>query len=417
MLIVDDNPSIHDDFRKILTPHASAPDFAAPTERAGASATPPGDLADLEARIFGQTPAASSARQSVDFELFFASQGQEALQKVEEMCRRGEPPAVAFLDMRMPPGWDGLRTAQALWNVTPELHIVICTAYSDHPWQTIAAQATSSDQLVILKKPFDPIEVIQLASALTEKWEQARTSRLRTQELEEIVRQRTSELEAARARDLSRMEELEAIVQQRTAELRRMALHDKLTGLPNRVLFNERLLQSIRQARRDPRHQYAVLFIDFDRFKVINDSMGHEAGDELLQQIGERLREVLRETDTVAVGLEGERPSAGAPHPTAARLGGDEFCVLLDGIRADHDAARVAQRILECLSRPFEVKGREVHSTASIGITTSSIGYDRAEDVVRDADNAMYRAKAAGRNRFVVFDQKMHADALSRLML
>ncbi len=178
VLVVDDNRAIHDDFRKILTP----PD-------AGAS------LDDLEAELFGEddTPAPAGARHV--FDICSAHQGQEALELAREAIAAERPYAMAFVDMRMPPGWDGLQTTLELWKVAPDLQIVICTAYSDYSWEELLARIGGSDQLVILKKPFDTIEVLQLANALTEKWNLLQAARLRMDQLESAVRERTAALE------------------------------------------------------------------------------------------------------------------------------------------------------------------------------------------------------------------------------
>jgi len=183
------------------------------------------------------------------------------------------------------------------------------------------------------------------------------------------------------------------------ARLLHSALHDSLTGLPNRVLFMDRLGQAIHRARRVPDRQFAVLFLDLDRFKIVNDSLGHALGDRLLVETGGRLSASLRPADTVA------------------RLGGDEFAILLDEIREPADAMRFADRVQKSLQEPFLVEGREVYSTASIGIALSSLGYERPEDMLRDADTAMYRAKVQGKARFAVFDRAMHEQALALLEL
>ena len=202
------------------------------------------------------------------------------------------------------------------------------------------------------------------------------------------------------------MEEARAEAQARTVDLRRAATHDRLTGLPNRTMFHERLSHALEIAKRQKGFLLAVLFLDFDRFKIVNDSLGHEAGDLLLKAIGERLMKTLRSTD--AVGL-AESTS------TTARLGGDEFCVLLSGLSCEADASHTAERILKELEKPYDLTGRQVHSTVSIGIAISSSGYEKAEDMIRDADTAMYRAKTEGKNRFVIFDQPMHEQAMRRL--
>jgi len=186
---------------------------------------------------------------------------------------------------------------------------------------------------------------------------------------------------------------------QSEAELLQQAQHDKLTGLPNRIQLTEVLRNALGRTKRTPNYQFAVLFLDFDRFKVINDSLGHEYGDMLLISIAQQLRLHLRTVDT------------------AVRLGGDEFVVLLDGITGLGGAIEVAERLLNTFSKPHKLGSHEVTSTASIGIVTSKADYTRPDEVIRDADTAMYQAKAAWKARYVVFDEQMHAKALQRLNL
>lgn len=182
-------------------------------------------------------------------------------------------------------------------------------------------------------------------------------------------------------------------------DLRQAARYDTLTGLPNRALFKERLTQAVHRARRLDDYKFALLFLDFDRFKEVNDRLGHDIGDELLKSIADRLRANLRAIDTVAGESEGHLP---------ARLGGDEFVILLDGIQELHNAEIVAERLRQDLAEAHRIGGHLVVSTASIGIVTSEGGYTNADDILRDADKAMYRAKVEGRARCVVFDEKMH---------
>src|SRR5690348_11321285 len=204
-----------------------------------------------------------------------------------------------------------------------------------------------------------------------------------------------------------------AIERQRAEErLIHDASHDPLTGLPNRVLFLERLNQSMAHARRKPEAQFAVLFIDLDRFKVVNDSLGHLAGDRLITQVARRLQGALRREDLVA------RPGSPAPDSsTLARLGGDEFTILLTDIDDPSDAVRVANRVEESLRLPFSIDGQDVYTSASIGIASSASGYESADAILRDADLAMYRAKALGKARWELFDREMHQAAMKRLEL
>jgi diguanylate cyclase (GGDEF)-like protein/PAS domain S-box-containing protein len=177
------------------------------------------------------------------------------------------------------------------------------------------------------------------------------------------------------------------------------SMHDPLTGIFNRTVLLERLQGAISQAARNSHFQFAVLFLDIDRFKVINDSLGHSAGDELLKEVSLRILEVVREVDT------------------AARIGGDEFVVLLSDIATPSGAILVAERLQQRLGEPISLGRTEVNIGASIGITVSSLGYQSAEDVLRDADIAMYDAKTKGRSRYSLFDGAMHVTALKRLRI
>jgi diguanylate cyclase (GGDEF)-like protein/PAS domain S-box-containing protein len=179
-------------------------------------------------------------------------------------------------------------------------------------------------------------------------------------------------------------------------ELEHQALHDPLTGLPNRALVLDRLGRALARAHRTGLHT-VVLFIDVDRFKVVNDSLGHAYGDDLLVAVAARLRAALRETDTVA------------------RLGGDEFVVLLEDLSHEGVALEVAEKILEAMRRPFHLAGRELFVTASIGLALSVSESDTAESMVRDADAAMYVAKGRGRNRLEVFDDSIRVRVVHHL--
>ncbi|MBI4265293.1 MAG: EAL domain-containing protein [Acidobacteria bacterium] len=181
--------------------------------------------------------------------------------------------------------------------------------------------------------------------------------------------------------------------------LARAARHDPLTGLPNRALFGELLQREIAQTARGGRSRYAVLFIDLDGFKLVNDSLGHLIGDQFLVAIAQRLQSRLRPGDALA------------------RLGGDEFAVLITGVSAPQDVRAVTERMQGALAEPFDIQGREIYASASIGIVMGGDQYRSVADLLRDADTAMYRAKAAGRGRYEMFDPGMHASAMNRLTL
>jgi diguanylate cyclase (GGDEF)-like protein/PAS domain S-box-containing protein len=501
ILLADDTPAIHEDFRKLLAACGDGP--------AGAT---DGELDDLEFALFGTSTAPRADR----FTLDSAFQGQDALAMVRAAVAEEQPYAMAFVDMRMPPGWDGVETVERMWRVDPRLQVVICTAYSDHSWDRVLARLDARDRLLILKKPFDAIEVCQLAAALTAKWNTARQAELKLRGLERMVGLRTAELretnEALRRElverrrtaaeltvaasvfhhaldgivitghlsqiisvnpaftaitgyrpsdvvgrlahrlwgeawgdgvyramlerllaegcwegevwgrrrggerlliraSISRVDEGEHATEQyvclfhditdsrrKDQRIRHLAFHDHLTGLPNQGLMIDRLNESITRAGRD-RSPFGVFFIDLDRFKVINDSYGHDVGDMLLKEIASRLRGCLRRPDTVA------------------RIGGDEFVVLLGQATRPDGYAEVANRIIERLSRPARIANRDVQVGVSIGIACFPGDGATAIELMKHADAAMYAAKSSGRGTFCYFHAAMSERIEQRLRL
>ncbi len=214
-------------------------------------------------------------------------------------------------------------------------------------------------------------------------------------ELELRVSTRTSELA-----DTNRELRNQILVRERVEnKLKHEAMHDALTGLPNRNQLLATLQQTLARYRRDPGQEFAVLFLDLDRFKVVNDSVGHLVGDELLKEAARRISHCIRAPDSVA------------------RLGGDEFAIVIDLIHEPTDAVMVAERLIRSLTEPMRIAGKELYTSASIGIALAHERYRQPEELLRDADVAMYRAKAAGRQRFALFDEYLHEDALRQLEL
>ncbi|NRT55095.1 diguanylate cyclase domain-containing protein [Sphaerotilus uruguayifluvii] len=493
ILLVDDMPSIHEDFRKILDPAAGRP--AAPQAA--------DELDALEMALFagdGAAPAGGSAAvpspPAARFEIDSALQGREALARVQSACQAGRPYAMAFVDMRMPPGWDGVETIEHLWQADPGLQVVICTAYSDYAWEEVLGRLDVRDRLLILKKPFDAIEVSQLAQTLCAKWQAGRQVEQHTRTLEAEVRARTLELEQANLRlreDLAERQRVAAelqlaacvfdnamdgivvtdahstilsvnpafsaltgyapeemigrrlsllrteheqpgfyreqwqrllregrwagelwnrrkdgelfcerlnisrvqaapgqperfvgifndITEMRRSEerIRFLAFHDALTGLPNRALLLERLERALAGARRLG-ERIGLMFIDLDRFKPINDTLGHAVGDALLVQVARRLREQLRQ------------------HDTAARMGGDEFVVLLERVNDPAALGRLAERLKGAIGQPMEVCGHALQVGASIGLACFPDDGQDAVTLMHHADASMYAVKGAGR--------------------
>ena len=361
VLIVDDNPAIHDDFRKIL--RGSADDHS--------------ELLAAERMLLGET-APAAARPT--FELDTALQGQEGVARVRQALAEQRPYAMAFIDMRMPPGWDGLETIQRLWEVDPHVQVVICSAHSDYDWTEVVARLDHSDRLLVIKKPCEPIEVLQSANALTRKWDNERTLRRQVEHLEQVVETRTQGLEAA------------------NKQLRHLASHDALTGLPNRVLLDDRMAQAVAHAKRDG-HSFAVAMFDLDRFKMVNDSMGHRAGDKLIKEVAHRLAGIARSTDTVG------------------RLGGDEFLFIMERLEKREDAELIARRAVEVLAAPIRLDGVDVHTSASIGIAAFPADGKTVETLIANADAAMYCAKQRGRNAIQCYAAGMNSATQERVRL
>ena len=479
VLLVDDLASIHEDFRKILCPPAALT-----------------DLDEATAMLFGQ---AAKPAASLRFELDSAYQGLEALEKVRAARLAGVPYAMAFLDMRMPPGWDGVETAERLWLEEPRLQIVFCTAYSDTSWQEVLTRLDVRDRLLILKKPFDAIEVYQFANALTTKWQMTEQAAFKMSTLEEAVEERTRELSNANiivqnspvilyrlrgepsfpliyvshnitklghdpqallespswsekliypddqarmgeamARILDkdaegasiefrlctadgalrwvenryvpvrdkegRLIEVEGIViditERKAAEekIALLAQTDGLTGLANRSTFTERLNQAYAAAQRGAL-PFAILYLDLDKFKPVNDTFGHPVGDTLLQQVAERLKSSTRASDLVA------------------RLGGDEFAILQGDMGDPANAGTLAAKIQAALALPYLINGTEIKISVSIGISPYVPGLAGADALLVQADLALYRSKEEGRNQYHFHSAALDQDVLERVSL
>ncbi|TWC49105.1 response regulator receiver modulated diguanylate cyclase/phosphodiesterase [Pseudomonas sp. SJZ080] len=349
ILIVDDTPSIHEDFRKILGPETEDEQ----------------SLAGTEAALFG-TP--QNDRQT--FQLDSAFQGQEALELVKRALDEGHPYALVFTDMRMPPGWDGLETIEQLWKADPHLQIALCTAYSDYTWEAMAERLEFGDQMLVLKKPFDSLEIRQMASALTWKWQMAQDAAMKVLSLEQTIEARVHEL----------------------LKVSHLLQYDVLTELPNSTLLGDRLNQSLALSRRHDK-QLAVMFLGLDRFKRINNALGHPAGDEMLKQVSRNLVATVRESDSVF------------------RYGSDEFVVILADIRHPQQTKGIADKLLNAIRAPLHIAGHDLSVTASLGISIyPDDGFDAIE-LIKKAETAMRNIKESGPNDFSFFIDEMNQRA------
>ncbi|MEB0045000.1 MULTISPECIES: putative bifunctional diguanylate cyclase/phosphodiesterase [unclassified Pseudomonas] len=349
ILIIDDTPSIHEDFRKILAPDVQGEQ----------------NLAGAEEALFGTQPP-----DRLTFELDSAYQGQEALELVKRAKAEGRPYAMAFTDMRMPPGWDGLETIEALWKADPHLQIALCTAYSDYSWEAMAERLEFGDQLLVLKKPFDSLEIRQMASALTWKWQMAQDAAMKVLSLEQTIEARVHEL----------------------LKVSHLLQYDVLTELPNSTLLGDRLNQGLALSRRHDK-QMAVMFLGLDRFKRINNALGHPAGDEVLKRVGQNLVASVRESDSVF------------------RYGSDEFVVILADIRHPQQTKGIAEKLLKAVSAPRHIAGHDLSVTASVGISIYPEDGLDAILLIKKAETAMHNVKESGPNDYRFFIEDMNQRA------
>ncbi|NJO97036.1 MAG: EAL domain-containing protein [Pleurocapsa sp. CRU_1_2] len=302
-------------------------------------------------------------------------------------------PDLILLDIKMP-DLDGYQVCQQLKanKQTCDIPVIFLSALDDVLDKVKAFEVGGVDYI---SKPIQVKEVLaRVKNQIALQLAKAEITEL-NQDLERRVYQRTIKLKTVVQKLRQEINERQRIQQQLIHD----ALHDSLTGLPNRALLIERIEFTIAHAKRNPDYRYGLLFIDLDRFKVINDSLGHLIGDQLLIAVSNLLQECVRENDLVA------------------RLGGDEFVILLDGIKSVKDATLIGERIQQRMRSPFELQNQNIFTSASIGIVFSSVEYHNSADLMRDADIAMYRAKDKGKARYTIFDQTMYDETLKLVEL
>lgn len=480
ILVIDDNVAIHDDFIKILVKKTQAMD---------------GSQAELEEEIFGTQEEESAIPH---FTIETALQGEEGVNKIAEAIQCGQPYALAFVDIRMPPGWDGIETIKKIWQLDKDIQIVICTAYSDYTWEQTIEELGQTDNLLILKKPFDSTAVRQLACALTKKWQLMKKSREYEGFLEQQVEERTRSLSDSLARIRATMESSadgivaldpegniydynqkfiemwklpNALISNRDfnvfcryintmlasdfsmehaikelatttekilfgifklkngsvyeyytqpylldskkisrvwsfrditkrmqleEELSYKATHDILTDLPNRVSLIDRLKSTIKQAK-SKKTQFAVIFLDIDRFKLINDSLSHHVGDKVLRLVTKQFQSAIRNSDMLA------------------RLGGDEFVIVVNEVKKRDDIEKLAQKLLFSLKEPFLLEGHEMLLTTSMGIALYPDHGKVIDELLRNADSAMYVSKELGGNQFSFYTKELNEKNINKL--
>jgi diguanylate cyclase (GGDEF)-like protein len=356
VLIADDEAEVRDAYRQIL----SEADMSSETAV----------FHNLRDRLFNKNLPEQLTRNpalsETTFTPVFCEGAESAVAAVRAALAADDPFAVAFLDMRMPPGPDGVWAAARIRELDPAIEIVVCTAYSDVDPRDIGGLVPPEEKLSYLQKPFHPHEIRQMTISLASKWRSEHR----------IVK---------------------------------LAYFDALTGLPNREQSRNRLSSALALAKQHQR-MLAVLYLDLDNFKRVNDTLGHAVGDELLCLVATRLRSSLRADDTVE-----DLPNSRSSH--IARLGGDEFVVILPSIRSADDAAAVAARLIADLQEPMRLALHTLVVTPSIGVAMFPADGVEVDALLRNADLAMYFAKRKGPGMFAFFDASMNDAALHRFTM
>ena len=358
VLVADDEADIRDAYRQILLD----------SDMSGETAV----FRNLRDRLFTKSGGEQVAKQlgsrTTTFTPVFCDGAQAAVTAVREAIAADEPFAVAFLDMRMPPGPDGVWAASRIRELDPAIEIVLCTAYSDVDPAEIGGIVPPEEKLSYLQKPFHPHEIRQMTISLASKWR---------------------------------------------AEHRivKLAYFDALTGLPNREQSHARLASTLNAAKAQQR-MLAVLYLDLDNFKRVNDTLGHDVGDELLRVVAARLRHSLRAEDAAANDT---HVTPRSNH--VGRLGGDEFIVILPQIRAAEDASAVAARLIEELQAPMKLAKHTLVVTPSVGISLFPADGEDVDTLLRNADLAMYFAKRKGPGMHAFFKAAMNDAAMRRFTL
>ncbi|MEK9211104.1 putative bifunctional diguanylate cyclase/phosphodiesterase [Sphingomonas sp. 2378] len=360
ILIVDDEPAVHDSYAFCFS---GGRGVAAETRDA---------LNAMATDLFGapdHDEAQANDEAAVAFEPLHCHQGLEAVAAVERAMAEDRPFAVAFIDIRMPPGIDGRETARRIRALDPDIHLVIVTGYSDFSPVEISKVAGPADKIFYIPKPFEVAEIFQMALALSRRWHIDR------------------ELAVARgllAAEVAALEEKSAELEANESRAMHIAMHDALTDAPNRVAFLRALTERGRQAR-----NFATAMLDLDRFKMVNDTLGHLAGDELIREVFAAIQHAV--------------PSG----TMVARLGGDEFGLFFDA-KDEAEAIAACERIVAACATSFNILGHAVRCGASCGLVMSSGRGDRdPTDLVRQADMALNDAKRSGRGVVRVFDTHM----------
>jgi len=363
ILIVDDNADIHNDFRKIL---------------GNTGKRSQANLSSIEQQLFAGDPEPDDEPEltaAIEYNLDFAFQGEDAVRMVVDSLEKDEPYALVFMDVRMPPGIDGIETIKRIWQRHDHIEVVICTAFSDYSFDGILDKLGRSDRLLFLTKPFDSIAVKQMAQSLTHKWNLAETKRQNVARLEaEIAQRKASE-----------------------ARLQHMINHDELTGLANRNRLATALEEHISRAREEAR-RFALFFIELERFDEVIDTLGYQIGDKLFIEIADRLRTRFNE------------------HGELFRLDEAELAILVPSMTSVAQTTTIAESLRKSFETSFDLGELSIDVSSRIGIVIYPDHGTSGDMLMRYADMTLIHARRTEKG-FSYFEESMNHFSPQRLTL
>lgn len=372
ILIADDNKDIHDDIKYILDTSTVSTDEFEETRR-------------LKEELFGErdTEEESDAVVNIKYSIDDAYQGSEAVEMVKRAKESGDPYSLIFMDVRMPPGMDGIETIESIWKIDPDVGVVICTAYSDYSWNQIVAKLGHSDNLLFIRKPFDNVSLKQIALAMTTKWSLKIQVNEYIENLEKLVEARTNELTST----VGILKKEIALREEKEKQLAYSAHYDPLTELLNRRSFYS-ALASLTSEGPYKSDSFSLFYIDLDNFKSVNDIYGHDIGDLLLTEVSRRIWNVLEKHAC----LVSDHVTADGCVRAVFRLGGDEFTALVNEAEREK-TAEIAQRLIDAIKEPYFISDHELDISCCIGISMYHNGNVPANVLLKFADIALYEAK------------------------
>jgi diguanylate cyclase (GGDEF)-like protein len=373
ILIADDNKDIHDDIKYIL-------------ETSSISTEEYQEAELLKKELFGEKDTAADQNEAlidIRYSIDDAYQGNEAVEMVRRARESGNPYSLVFMDVRMPPGMDGIETIEDIWKIDPDIGVVICTAYSDYSWNQIVTKLGQNDNLLFIRKPFDHVSLKQIALAMTTKWSLKMQVKAHIENLENQVALRTNEL----TRTVRKLKKEIALREEKEKQLAYSAHYDMLTDLLNRRSFYTSLAELAKngECRRD---KFSLFYIDLDDFKSVNDLYGHDIGDKLLAEVAVRIGSEL---DQHACMIP-DYVSSDGKVKAIFRLGGDEFVAFVNEAEREK-VGEIAQKLIDMIKEPYFISNHELDISCSIGISVYKDGSVPADMLLKYADIALYEAK------------------------